>query len=425
MTSVSRCFSKSIDLQYWASSKPYGFSPGNRREARVVPTTENYRLNCSTPAVLRDGCDILMPVRFSRNSHLWRFIKGDIGLPSSFDALYYSGILRLVRPLTGGMGVILMAHRVGERSDFLAPMFTPPAFLERCIQYVRNAGWTIVSLEEMYRRVQGEVDSREPFVCFTFDDGYRDNITLALPIFERHNAPFTIYVPSGAPDRTINPWWSALDRIVSEHEEIVLERAQQESVLSCRTKQEKQKVYWMLWELCFPDLSVAEHAEVIQRLYSRYGITAEDELDRICLSWSELRRIAKHPLVTIGGHTSSHPVLPKLSDESARQEIRGGTERLEQELNSKVDHFAYPYGLACERDMQLVADLGFKTAVVTHKGNIFPETRNHLVTLPRRSFENLPLNNRVIRNSIFGTDNLLDMLRGRPLIIKAESVPAA
>ena len=43
-------------------------------------------------------------------------------------------------------------------------------------------------------------DSEKPFACFTLDHGYRDNRDHAYPIFRRHGAPFTIYVPSDFAD---------------------------------------------------------------------------------------------------------------------------------------------------------------------------------------------------------------------------------
>ena len=357
-----------------------------------------------------------------RNSSVWRFVKGDIAQLSIFDALYYAGILRLIRPAIGGLGVIFMFHRIGDPEESFAPMFTPASFIELCIRYARNAGWQIVTLDDMHRRLTGEADAREPFVCFTFDDGYRDNITLGLPIFERHKAPFAVYVPTGTPDRSLNPWWAIFDRLVSEHEEILLEPSVgQETVLRAGTVSEKRSAYWQLWRLAFPDAS--EHAYAVGRLYHRYSIDPANEMERITLGWKELREAVSHPLITIGSHTVSHPVLPELNDSAAEREIADGTSRLESELGRKVSHFAYPFGFATARDAGIVSALGLKSAVTTMKGNVFAEAKDHRFTLPRRSFENLHKSPRTIRNSLFGADNLLDIIRGRPRTMTASLLP--
>jgi peptidoglycan/xylan/chitin deacetylase (PgdA/CDA1 family) len=55
-----------------------------------------------------------------------------------------------------------------------------------------------------------ENDRSHRYAVLTFDDGYRDNVSMALPILERHNAPFLIYVPTGGPARTLQAWWLGL-----------------------------------------------------------------------------------------------------------------------------------------------------------------------------------------------------------------------
>jgi glycosyltransferase involved in cell wall biosynthesis len=65
-----------------------------------------------------------------------------------------------------------------------------------------------VSLEDCLERVLENDRSRR--YVLTFDDGYRDNVSMALPTRERHNAPFLMYVPTGRPARTLQAWWLGL-----------------------------------------------------------------------------------------------------------------------------------------------------------------------------------------------------------------------
>ena len=60
------------------------------------------------------------------------------------------------------------------------------------------------------------------FVCFTFDDGYRDNLEYAYPLFKRRALPLTLYVPTDYPDGTGELWWLALEEIVARADEIEL-----------------------------------------------------------------------------------------------------------------------------------------------------------------------------------------------------------
>ena len=52
-------------------------------------------------------------------------------------------------------------------------------------------------------------------IAITLDDGYRNNFEQALPVFQRHAVPFTIYVCPGFAERTSELWWEALERIIA------------------------------------------------------------------------------------------------------------------------------------------------------------------------------------------------------------------
>jgi peptidoglycan/xylan/chitin deacetylase (PgdA/CDA1 family) len=62
--------------------------------------------------------------------------------------------------------------------------------------------------------------------------------------------------------------------------------------------------------------------------------------------------------------------------------------RIEDALQRPVVHLAYPYGdrfAAGRREFALARTAGFKTAVTTRPGMIFPENAAHLTALPRVS----------------------------------------
>src|SRR5580658_8913480 len=88
-----------------------------------------------------------------------------------------------------GIGVILSLHRVvpaGQQSrqlDNLALELTPET-LEQLIAHLRANNCHFATLDEVPALLASP--GRQRFVCFTFDDGYLDNLTHALPIFSRH-----------------------------------------------------------------------------------------------------------------------------------------------------------------------------------------------------------------------------------------------
>jgi peptidoglycan/xylan/chitin deacetylase (PgdA/CDA1 family) len=111
-----------------------------------------------------------------------------------------------------------------------------------------------------------------------------------------------------------------------------------------------------------------------------------DEVDREALTPRQLQDIARHPLVTIGGHTTTHCNLARASAAAVRSEMAENRKFLEELTGTTIGHNAYPFGHsgACgEREAEISRSLGFRTAVTTRAGTLFPEHRHHLHALPR------------------------------------------
>jgi peptidoglycan/xylan/chitin deacetylase (PgdA/CDA1 family) len=81
-------------------------------------------------------------------------------------------------------------------------------------------------------------------------------------------------------------------------------------------------------------------------------------------------------------------MLGKVSEEAVRSELKMSRSAIEARLGLRPQHFAYPVGdptSAGPREFRIAADLGFKTAVTTRPGVLFPEHAQHLTALPRIS----------------------------------------
>ena len=99
-------------------------------------------------------------------------------------------------------GEIWMLHRVVEqRSEDpnQRELEVTPEYLEQVIsKYLKN-GYTFVPIDSVF--------NAHRFICLTFDDGYRDNYTTALPILKRLGIPFAIYISTNFIDNKQPMWW--------------------------------------------------------------------------------------------------------------------------------------------------------------------------------------------------------------------------
>jgi peptidoglycan/xylan/chitin deacetylase (PgdA/CDA1 family) len=310
---------------------------------------------------------------------------------TGFDTLYFSGAHVLLRPFFEGVGAILMLHHVRpQRGGEFRPnqgLEVTPEFLVQTIEWLRSKAIDIVSLDEMHRRLT-ERDFGRRFACITFDDGYRDNKVWAYPILKAHQPPFAIYIPTSFPDRRGKLWWLALEKVIAENDSIVVTLDGRESRHDCADVAQKREVYETIyWSL----RGLAEEADLhafVEALAARYGVDVAPVGDALCMTWDEIRELAADPLVTMGAHTVNHVMLGKASEATARNEIEASREVVPAALGKPVGHFAYPYGgpdLVGKREFGIAAELGYKTAVTTRPGVLFPEHATHLTALPRLS----------------------------------------
>jgi peptidoglycan/xylan/chitin deacetylase (PgdA/CDA1 family) len=126
----------------------------------------------------------------------------------------------------------------------------------------------------------------------------------------------------------------------------------------------------------------------ISALCTRYDVDETPIARELCMSWEELKAFADDSLVTIGAHTITHCNLARQSEETASFELAESRARIEAAVQRPVLHFAYPYGdriAAGRREFALAKVAGFKTAVTTRPGMIFPESAEHLTALQRVS----------------------------------------
>ena len=318
------------------------------------------------------------------------------------------GADRLMRPWLAGRGVIFVLHRAAPASArALDPDLTVTAdVLDHALRITRDEGYDVIALDDVAGRLGQPRSGR--FAAFTFDDGYRDNLTTALPVFRAHGLPMCVYVATGLVDRTASYWWGAVAHLVEARAEVRLHDLGVPETMPTASWTEKQTAYARLERWVHGDLE--SRGDLVLQWCRDQGVDDRTVLDAAMLTWDELREMARDPLVTIGAHTLTHRRLARLDEESARRELADSRARLEQELDRPVRHLAYPYGgpAACgAREFRLAADAGFTTAVTTRNGNLFGAHAGCVTALPRRRLTEGPPDLRTARRALTGTQWLL------------------
>jgi len=310
---------------------------------------------------------------------------------TGLETLYFSGAHQVLRPFVSGVGAIVTLHHVRPpRPELFQPnrlLEITPQFLDDVLSDLRGSDVDLVSLDEMHRRlVEGDFSRR--FVSITIDDGYRDTLQWAFPILRQHQAPFAVYIPTSFPDRLGELWWLVLEAVVARNDEISVAIAGRQETLRCASVADKRNVFDRLYGWLRSLATEDELRARVRALASRYHIDIAAFCDELCMSWDELKMLAADPLVMIGAHTVNHVMLAKVPERLARVEMDMSRTAIEAALGIRPAHLSYPVGdktSAAAREFRIAGELGFKTAVTTRPGVLFPLHRNHLMALPRIS----------------------------------------
>lgn len=248
----------------------------------------------------------------------------------------------------------------------VAPIFLFHGVIERAVNPVRNytrkhlekdyfanlirglleAGGRPISLDEWI--VHHEEHKLLPPKSFaiTFDDGFRNNLTVAAPVLEDFRVPSTFYLTS---DFVQNNRMSWIDRI-----EYVLEPAKPGKLIlpwGERSFADDVSKRTLLDEIRLkaksdPAFDLDGLATDIQMQLGHEPIwSSSDQLDQK-LSWNEVAALASNALFRVGGHSHTHQILAFLDDERLEHEIATSCDLLEQQAGVSPRHYSYPEGLA-------------------------------------------------------------------------------
>ena len=285
------------------------------------------------------------------------------------DVALVRGLLSLASPAgSGGRLSILVFHRVLAAPDPLFPGEVDAVMFDRICGWL--ADWfKLLPLDQAVRQLrQGNLPARA--LAITFDDGYADNHSVALPILQRHGLSATFYITTGFLDGgrmwndTVIESVRRCIRTGLDLTALALDGLQQLPLDTL--EQRRTAIAAIIGRIKY--LPVAERLQKVGMLAELSGARLPDDL----MMRSEQVRAMHQAGMLICAHTVSHPILARLDAASARREIAQSRQTLERLTDAPITQFAYPNGVPgrdySEQTTAVVRELGFESAVTTGWG---------------------------------------------------------
>ncbi len=262
----------------------------------------------------------------------------------------------------GGRLVILAWHNV-----LPTPFFYGGAdAFERQVRLVQRLG-NPVSLAWALDALRSGQPLPPRAVAITFDDGYRDNYEVALPILQRLGVPATFFLVPGYLSGTTRCWWETVAWAIGRSDATKLDVGERRFFVRDAVQRRRAADF-----IC-ADLKRLTHAERERQIdgwIARLNPQgSETEVQRLFMDWEHARALAQK--AAIGSHTSEHPILARESSSYQRSDLQGSRQLLAAEIGAAVDVLAYPNGAAGDYNDETIraaSEAGYMGAVTTIEG---------------------------------------------------------
>jgi peptidoglycan/xylan/chitin deacetylase (PgdA/CDA1 family) len=228
--------------------------------------------------------------------------------------------------------------------------------------------YRVLPLSEVIARLEQRAPLPERAACITFDDGFRNVLTTACPILQRHQLPATVFLVTGAMG-TGQPAWT--DRLF--HALLTTSRGEVRfdgRVWPLSRPGERAAAYKALTQR-LKELPVElkdEHVGELARELGRPEVPRDSAL--ATLNWEEVDALRATGQLEFGSHTHTHPVLSRCNPARQEHELRASRDVLRERLG-RADLFAYPNGSRADftpTTQDLLRRLGYRCGVTTIPG---------------------------------------------------------
>jgi peptidoglycan/xylan/chitin deacetylase (PgdA/CDA1 family) len=249
-------------------------------------------------------------------------------------------------------------------------LLLPLSEFERQLEFL-SAHYDVLSIDDAL----ADTESSRPRACITFDDGYRNNLDLALPVLRRMGLPATIYLPTAFIGSEQLLWTTRLELAFRGADDALrasfAKWASVDDVGSAGVPVHRVSD-------ALKRMSPTQRDEVLMRIFSEVPEPAPDEAaPHAFLSWDDVAAMEASGVVTFGAHTVNHEIVRNLDDVTLRRELADSLAEVRQRCARPSRVFAYPNGRSIDFDDRagrILEELGCVAAVSTIEGLNDPST---------------------------------------------------
>jgi len=249
-------------------------------------------------------------------------------------------------------------HRITRTASVEAEGLDPdvvdaePAQLEAQLAVIQSY-FRVVSLEEVRWFMERRASLRNA-VLVTFDDGYTDCLTGALPILRRAGVRATFFIPTAFPDSGHLFWWDKIFLLMRRAKvaEATLTYPRALKITPQRSPRDAARAVCRLVKRTV-GVDLPRLFEELERVTGTSIDPAEERVlsGRALLGWRQIQELCSAGM-DVQSHSHTHRVLNTMSPEDARRDLEVSRRILNDVTNRTIDTIAYPVGYRLSRELR-------------------------------------------------------------------------
>lgn len=221
------------------------------------------------------------------------------------------------------------------------PIFT------RFMEHLREQ-YAPVPLSRIARWLEGKAVLPEGAVAVTFDDGYRNVLTNAVPVLNRLEIPASVYVVSDFVKEGKMVWTDTIVSALSATNKKRFELALPDRTIELPIENDAEKAAAdaELRTLC-KSLADAERVDLVARIVAALGVGGRELAgawpDHDPLSAEDLKTLVERG-IEVGSHTKGHKILTRCTPQETGRELEESKSFVESATGKPCEEFSYPNG---------------------------------------------------------------------------------
>jgi peptidoglycan/xylan/chitin deacetylase (PgdA/CDA1 family) len=212
-------------------------------------------------------------------------------------------------------------------------------------------------------------------VALTFDDGFQDNLELAVPLLESLGLPATFFLVPGMLSGEVHPWWEVIAWAFSQSTQATVSWSGR--LLPTRGRSGQRSVQWAIGQLKMLDR--AGRDQMVAELVELLAPEGRPNDRSLMLDWNGARELVRRGF-SIGSHSMYHAILSREPTDRQARDLAVARQQLETELGIAVELLAYPNGAQGDYDtgtIQAAKRAGYAYGFTVRAGYNVPSTPDY------------------------------------------------